>query len=429
MKSSPSLPPLTSEADALARILAAVRPLGPETVPLLRARGRFAAGERFAEVALPGFDNSSMDGYALPAPAADGGPGEHPAGTRFRVVGEQPAGLARAGLRLAGADEAARIFTGAPVPAGTGAVVMQEDVNVDPDAGGTIVLREPVAAGEFIRRAGGDLARGQRIVSPGEPLTAAGLALLASQGWTDVAVGRRPRVAVLTTGDELRHPGDGRGAALAPGEIYESNGVLLAALAAEIVGTENVRTLHAPDEPDRLDAALREALAGAEVVVVAGGMSVGERDLVRGRLAALGAAVDLWRVRVRPGKPFAYGRGPGVDGGGGAHVFGLPGNPVSAFVTFLLFVRPALRRLLGAGDKFLALPALPAVAATELTNAGADRPHYLRGTLDDAGRFQPAGRQESHALFALSRSRALVRLEAGETVAAGAPVRALSWET
>ena len=425
MKSSPPLPPLTSEADALARILAVVRPLGPETVPLLLARGRFAAGERFAEVALPGFDNSSMDGYALPAPAAGGGPGEHPAGTRFRVVGEQPAGRAREGLRLAGPDEAARIFTGAPVPAGTGAVVMQEDVDADPGADGMIVLREPVAAGEFIRLAGGDLARGQRVLSPGEPLTAAGLALLASQGWTDVAVGRRPRVAVLTTGDELRHPGDERGETLAPGEIYESNGVLLAALAAGIVGAENVRTLHAPDEPDRLDAALRGALDGAEVVVVAGGMSVGERDLVRGRLAALGAAVDLWRVRVRPGKPFAYGRGPGE---GGAHVFGLPGNPVSAFVTFLLFVRPALRRLLGAGDKFLALPAFPAVAAAELTNAGGDRPHYLRGTLDDAGRFHPAGRQESHALFALSRSRALVRLEAGETVAAGAPVRALSWE-
>ena len=416
----PSLPPLTSEADTLARILAAVRPLASERLPLRSARGRFAAREQFAEVALPGVDNSSMDGYALPAPAA--GAEEHPAGARFRVVGEQPAGRARAALRLAGAGEAVRIFTGAPVPAGTDAVVMQEDVDVDEDG---IALRTPVKTGEFIRRAGGDLARGQRVLAPGEPVTAPGLALLASQGWMDVEVGRCPRVAVLTTGDELRHPGDGRGEALAPGEIYESNGVLLAALAAGIVGPENVRTLHAPDEPECLDAALRGALSGSDVTIIAGGMSVGERDLVRGRLAALQAPVDLWRVRVRPGKPFAYGRGPGEHG---AHVFGLPGNPVSAFVTFLLFVRPALRRLMGAGDGFLALPSFPALAATDLVNAGADRPHYLRGTLDEAGRFHLAGRQESHALFALSRGRALVRLEAGETVAAGAPVRVWLWE-
>ena len=415
------LPPLTSEADTLARILAAARRLASERVPLLSARGRFAARERFAEVALPGFDNSSMDGYALPVPT--GGVEEHPAGARFRVVGEQPAGQTRAGLRLAGPGEAVRIFTGAPVPEGTGAVVMQEDVDVEGDE---IALREPVTSGEFIRRAGGDLARGQRVVADGEPLTAAGLALLASQGWVDVEVGRCPRVAVLTTGDELRHPGDGRGESLAPGEIYESNGVLLAALAAGMVGPENVRTLHAPDEPDRLDAALREALTGSDVTIIAGGMSVGERDLVRGRLAALNAPVDLWRVRVRPGKPFAYGRSPGENG---AHVFGLPGNPVSAFVTFLLFVRPALRRLMGAGDAFLGLPSFPAEAATELTNAGVDRPHYLRGTLDESGRFHLAGRQESHALFALSRSRALVRLEADETIPAGGAVRVLLWET
>ena len=419
-----TLPPLTSEADTLARILAAVRPLGSERVPLLAARGRFVARERRADVALPGFDNSSMDGYALPTPPGDDGGGAHPAGARFRVIGEQPAGRAREGLRLDHPGEAARIFTGAPVPEGTVAVVMQEDVDRDAD-GGTITLREPVEAGEFIRRAGGDLARGQRVVGAGEPLTATRLALLASQGWADVEVGRRPRVAVLTTGDELRHPGDGRGETLAPGEIYESNGVLLAALAAGIVGAENVRTDHAPDEPSALDAALRRVLTGSDVVVVAGGMSVGERDLVRGRLAALGASLDLWRVRVRPGKPFAYGRGPGE---GATHVFGLPGNPVSAFVTFLLFVRPALRRLMGAGDASLPLPSFPAVAASDLSNAGADRPHYLRGTLDEVGLFHLAGRQESHALFALSRSHVLVRLEAGEMVPTGAPIRVQLWE-
>lgn len=439
---------LLSESEALARVLAAVRPLGTERVPLALARGRFAARERFAEIPLPGFDNSSMDGYALPAPSADDGDAGYPPGSKFRVVGEQPAGRARRELRV-GPGEAVRIFTGAPLPAGAGAVVMQEDVEVDTfpatpsddDRNGvgearTILLREAVSVGENVRRAGGDLSRGQRILAPGEPLTAATLALLASQGWAETEVGRRPRVVILATGDELRQPDpdDGRGGAgvksLAPGEIYESNGVLLAALAGEIAGAENVRVVHAPDEPEALDAALRGALAAAETIVVAGGMSVGERDLVRGRLTALGVRLDLWRVAVRPGKPFAYGRGPeGGDDGAKrpAHVFGLPGNPVSAFVTFLLFVRPALRRLMGAGESSLSLPAYPATAAVALSNAGGDRPHYLRGTLDAAGRFGPAGRQESHALFALSRSRALVRLEPGETVPAGAPVRVLVW--
>ena len=144
---------------------------------------------------------------------------------------------------------------------------------------------------------------------------------------------------------------------------------------------------------------------------------------MKSRLAAAGVRLDLWRVAVQPGKPFLYGRVPS-----GAHVFGLPGNPVSAFVTFLLFVRPALLKLMGAPDAALALPAVPAIAAVDLVNRG-NRPHYLRGVLDpSSGAFAPVGRQESHALFALSRSDALVRVEPGQTVPAGAPVRAFRWE-
>ncbi len=420
-----AMPPLLSESDALARVLAEIVPLPAEPLPLGKAHGRFSATELLATVPLPGFDNSAMDGYALPA-RADGA--AWPAGARFRVTREQPAGPDRGWQLAADSGEAVRIFTGAPVPAGTGAVVMQEDTDVadigpgrasagenEDDGTRTITLRESVEPGEFIRRAGGDVTRGQRLLTVGERLSAPALALASSQGCADLAVGRAPRVAVLTTGDELRAAGSGP---LGPGEIYESNGVMLAALAEAAVGRSHVTRLeHAPDDTGRLDAQLARGLGGDfEALIIAGGVSVGDHDLVKGRLAAAGVRLELWRVAIKPGKPFLYGRAPG-----GAHVFGLPGNPVSAFVTFLIFVRPALLKLMGAGAEELRLPAYPAVAAQELTNSG-DRPHYLRGGLDATGRFVPAGRQESHALGALGRTRALARLEAGARLPAGAPL-------
>ncbi len=401
----PEPAPLLDEEDARARILAGIIPLPAVSVPLRQAHGLFAARAERATEPLPAFDNSSMDGYALalPDPARP-----LPPGTRMRVNGEQPAGADR-GLRV-GPGEVVRIFTGGPIPAGTGAVVMQEDTD---RLGDELVLREPVEPGENIRRAGGDLARGQRLFDSGEKLTAARLGLLASQGRAEISVGRPPRVAILATGDELRPAGQ----PLAPGEIYESNGTLLAALVASLHGHVTVLE-RARDERDDLDAKLAVGLHDHDALVVAGGVSVGERDLVKERLAAAGVRLDLWRVRVQPGKPFLYGRFPG-----GAHVFGLPGNPVSAFVTFLLFVRPALLRLMGAADMHLRLPAFPGTAAVALVNPG-NRPHYLRGTFDmDSGSFAPVGTQQSHALFALSRSQALARVEAGTTVPAGAAVR------
>jgi molybdopterin molybdotransferase len=407
---------MLEESEALERILARVNPLPAESRPLLQALGRFAARELRAAQPLPGFDNSSMDGYAL---ALDQNGGGTAAGTRLRVGGEQPAGLDR-GLS-AKPGLAIRIFTGAPLPAGTGAVVMQEDVE---RAGDEIVLREGVEPGENIRRAGADLARGQKLFEPGAKMTAARLALLASQGLATVEVGRAPKVAVLTTGDELRAPGQ----PLRPGEIYESNGVALAALAAAL-GAEAVSLGSAVDDPAALDARIAEGLAGNDALIVAGGVSVGERDFVRERLAAAGVRLDLWRVRVKPGKPFLYGQAAPDNGspGGGAHVFGLPGNPVSAFVTFLLFVRPALLKLMGASADALSLPAQRATTAVELVNR-ANRPHYQHGLIDARGEFITSGRQESHALFGLSRSRALVRVEAETRVPAGAKIQAFYWE-
>lgn len=405
---------LLEENEARERILAQVWPLPTTPVLLRQARGRYAARENFATQPLPAFDNSSMDGYAVVLPD---GATSLAAGTRLRVQGEQPAGADRGLCAVPG--QAIRIFTGAPLPVDTGAVVMQEDVD---RTGEEIILREAVEPGENIRRAGGDLARGQRLYGAGEKFTATRLGLLASQGVAEIEISRAPRVAVLATGDELRPAGQ----ALGPGEIHESNGTLLATL-AESLGAEVTVLERARDERADLDAKLAIGLGAHDVLVIAGGVSVGERDLVRERLSAARARLDLWRVRVQPGKPFLYGRGPVEADGGGTHVFGLPGNPVSAFVTFLLFVRPALLKLMGAGDDDLSLPSFPATAALELINHG-NRPHYLRGSVDARGAFAPVGRQESHALFALSRSRALARVEPRTTIPPGASIRVFVWE-
>ncbi len=393
---------MTSEAEALAAVLARVEPLPVCSRPLIDSLGCFAAHDLFAQRPLPPFDNSAMDGYAVQAASCR-------AGARLRVMAEQPAGADR-GLTL-GAGEAIRIFTGAPMPSGADAVIMQEDVSRE---GETMVAGCDAEPGEFVRRRGADLAAGQKILARGEPIGAQTIGLLASQGWAEVEIGSRPRLAIIATGDELARVGDEP----QPGQIFESNSLMLQALALG-VGVQVELVERAPDELERLTEILRRA-ATFDVVLISGGVSVGERDLVKPALRALGAEIDLWRVALKPGKPFLFGRT------GGCSIFGLPGNPVSAFVTFLRFVRPALRRMMGAGDAFLGLRKVTARLAAEVTNDG-DRPHYLRGQLRD-GLFRPIGRQESHALYGLSRATALLRLAPGETLAAESPVTLELWD-
>lgn len=393
---------MTSEADALAAVLAKVPVLPAENRPLVESLGHYAANELWAQWPLPAFDNSAMDGYAVQAASAR-------IGARLRVVGEQPAGADLG--QTVGAGEALRIFTGAPMPGGANAVVMQEDVT---RSGDTIAINAGVQSGEFVRRQGSDLAVGQKILARGELIAAQNIGLLASQGLAAIAVGSRPRVAVVSTGDELARLGE----TPAPGQIFESNALMLEALVrgadAEVATVE-----HAPDALEALTATLRHGLE-KDVLIVSGGVSVGDRDFVRPSLGALGAEIELWRIALKPGKPFLFGRA------GACAIFGLPGNPVSAFVTFLKFVRPALRKMMGAAAEHQGLRQVVARLESAVVNEG-DRPHYLRGQLRD-GVFILTGRQESHALYGLSKANALLRLAPRENLAPGAEVVVELWD-
>lgn len=391
---------MISEREAREKILEAVRPLPSRQAPLSRVLDCFAAQDYFARLPLPAFDNSAMDGYAVIADSCK-------KGQRLRVTGEQPAGPDRK-LRVS-AGEAVRIFTGAPIPEGADAVVMQEDVTRREDE---ILINVDVEASEFIRRRGCDLAEGQKMLSKGDRIGAVASGLLASQGFAEAMIGGEVKAAILSTGDELVRPGE----KLQPGQIYESNSTLLSALVQRCGGIVNSAD-HCRDERQATIEAVRRA-ATNDVLIISGGVSVGEHDLVKDALRSLGAQIDIWRVAVKPGKPFVFGC---IEK---CAVFGLPGNPVSAFVTFLHFVRPAILKMMGATE--LGLPQAPAMVTTDLRNDG-DRAHYIRGSLED-GTFTPVGRQESHALFGLSRSNSLLRLEVGESLKAGAIVQVQIWD-
>jgi molybdopterin molybdotransferase len=376
-----------SEEEARRRILEKVRPLGERVVPLKEAIDCFAAKDYFARLPLPAFDNSAMDGYAVVANLCA-------KGCRLRVIGEQPAGP---DLKLCvGRGEAVRIFTGAPVPQGGDAIVMQEDVTRD---GAAITLNVDVEAGEFVRRRGCDLVEGQMILGKGDRIRAATVGLLASQGFADVNVGGKITAGVISTGDELVKAGE----ALQAGQIYDSNSALLSALLQRI-GVSATSAEHCPDEPQSLGSGISRGMKN-HVLIISGGVSVGEHDLVKEALRELGATIEIWRVAVKPGKPFLFGNV------GECFVFGLPGNPVSGFVTFLQFVRPAILRMMGATN--LDLSQVPAKLVFDLTNDG-DRPHYIRGRLEH-GKFAPTGPQESHALFGLSQANGLLRVAAGQS--------------
>lgn len=381
-------------ADAQARLLALATPLAVEDVPLHAAAGRWAASAIAARRTQPARDLSAMDGYAI---AHVGLPGP------FRLIGESAAGRPFAGIP--GPGETVRIFTGAAMPEGTDCVLIQEEARVD-DGFVHLAGEGPGHPGRNVRRAGLDFAEGDILIEAGERITPARLALAAVGGYAALPTRRRVRVAIAATGDELRPAG----ASLGDGDLPESNGVMLSAL----LGDLPIDLIDLGILPDRLDV-LRDAFggAGADILVTTGGASVGDHDLVRPALEAAGAVIDFWRVALRPGKPMLAGRlGDGV-------VVGLPGNPVSAFVTATLFVRPLVAHLSGAAHP---LPATTPAILGEPLPANGERTDYLRARRIE-GRVHVAAIQDSSMLRTLARADCLLlraahapAAEAGDSV-------------
>jgi molybdopterin molybdotransferase len=388
--------------DAQARITAAITPLAGEVVSLREAAGRVLAESIVAPLSLPSFDNSAMDGYAVRAADVVGASADSP-------ITLKQVGAVAAGAMFAGAVEkgtCVRLFTGSPLPAGADAVVMQEDTRA---TGDSIAVLDPVKPWENVRLAGEDVKCGERVAQAGERLSATRLALCGALGLERVRVGARPVIAVLGTGNELIEAGT----PLAPGQIYESNRLAVAALVADCGGRAKIYPL-VRDSLEATRDALEKAFAECDAVITSGGVSVGEHDLVKAAFESLGGTVDFWQVAMKPGKPFVFGRL------GGKFLFGLPGNPVSAFVTFLLLVRPAILRMQGASD--LSLPSYPAVLSEPLHNRGGRR-HFLRVRVDESGHVWSTSPQASHALGALARANGLVEVAPDTHLAEGTTVR------
>lgn len=380
-----------AEAEAILDRIAAAAELSVERVPLSRALNRVLAEDVVSGLDLPGFDNSAMDGFALRASDLRGD-GEN----TLTVIGEQFAG-ARQDLSI-GPGECVRITTGAPLPLGADTVVMKE--NVTARANG-IVLDKPVSPGAHTRRAGEDVRVGDTVLKAGQALSPAALSLAAAIGLHELPVHRRPTVAVFTTGDELRSPG----LPLAPGEIYDSNRVLLQTLLIAD-GFEPVAWPVLPDDPKRIEAALRDAAFSFDVVITCGGVSAGEKDYLPALLAEHGE-VYFWKVRMRPGMPVLVGRL------GGAHLICLPGNPVSVFATYLTLARRFLDRLQARRQTRRRHFARLDLAISK----SHDRLEFLRGKLgcDQTGQLHVAMNPAdgSHRLRAVAQSNALIIVPEG----------------
>ena len=428
--------------DARAQVLAAIPAALPaEMVALSDSLGRVLAADVVAATDLPPWDNSAMDGYAIRA--ADVAGATEAAPVLLRVAGEVAAGSASETAVLPG--RALRIATGAPMPPGADAVVAVEQttpLGADGSAGprgreatgplpARIRVHEATLPGRSVRRRASDLQLGRAVLAAGRAIGPAELAIIAAGGVARVAVHARPRVAVLSTGDELRRSGSDLGAAGIP----DSNGPALVALCAA-AGAE---ARHLGIAPDRLEPTLellRSAIVDADLVIVSGGVSVGPYDVVRGAFAQVGT-VDLWRAAIQPGKPFAFGTAPRGEHRPGPPVllFGLPGNPVSVFVTFEVFVRPALRRLAGRTQAALLRPVDAAVLEEAVTKSIGRRTFLRVAALRDpatgapvrdaAGRVRVAlaGGQESHQLSALAAADGLAVVpESVASLPAGAGV-------
>ncbi|GKT00014.1 molybdopterin molybdotransferase MoeA [Acidovorax sp. SUPP3434] len=399
-------PPMKPLDEALADLLAQAVPLaGTDTVDTFDADGRVLAVAAVSPLQVPPHDNSAMDGYAVRRADLAA------AGAQLPVSQRIAAGSA--GLPLA-AGTAARIFTGAPVPPGADAIVMQEDCQAL--EGDRVQIDAVPAADQWIRRAGEDIALGAEVLAAGTRLTPAALGLAASIGLARLTVARRPRVALFSTGDELVMPGEVDPARMPPGAIYNSNRFFLRGLLRRL----GCAVTDLGIVPDRREATL-EALRGAslehDLILTSGGVSVGEEDHVKPAVEALGR-LDLWQIAMKPGKPFAHGRI------GAAHFMGLPGNPVSSFMTFALLVRPFLLRLQGV--QAVAPQSLAATADFDWPRADRRR-EFLRVRRNAAGGLDLFPHQGSGVLTSVAWGDGVVDTPAGQTIARGDTVRFIPW--
>lgn len=390
-------PALQSLDDALARLLSQVEPLGQtENLPTADALGRVLAAEVRSLIDVPPADNTAMDGYALcAADVAE-------LGTVLPIAQRVPAGVVAAKHQP---GTAARIFTGAQIPLGADAVVMQEQCEAVAGEGlGSVRVNTEVQSGQWIRRRGEDVEQGSVVLAAGHRLDAAALGLAASVGAAYLSVARRVRVALFSTGDELVMPGE----PLKPGAIYNSNRFTLRGL-LQGLGCEVIDLGIVPDKLDATRAALREAAAQSDLIITSGGVSVGEEDHLRPAVQAEGT-LDLWQIAIKPGKPLAFGKV------GAAWFIGLPGNPVSSFVTFLMLVRPVILRLQGATRL---TPRRLQVRADFNWPKADKRREFLRVRLNDAGGLELFANQSSGVLSSAVWGDGLIDNPPSKTIAAG----------
>ncbi|MGW3009328.1 molybdotransferase-like divisome protein Glp [Streptomyces sp. NPDC001219] len=402
-----------SVAEHLDDVLAKIAPLDPIELQLLDAQGCVLVEDITVPVALPPFDNSSMDGYAVRA--ADVADATESAPAVLTVIGDVAAGSGA--LPAIGPGQAARIMTGAPLPPGAEAVVpvewtdggtgqgpaatMRAHSAAPQDAGGEVRVHRPAAAGAHVRTRGSDVTEGEQALRAGTVLGPSQIGLLAAVGRGTVRVHPRPRVVVLSTGSELVQPGE----ALGPGQIHDSNSFQLTA-AARDAGAIAYRVGAVADDAETLRATLEDQLIRADILVTSGGVSVGAYDVVKETLAALSAedgAVEFRRLAMQPGKP----QGFGLIGPDRIPLLALPGNPVSAYVSFELFVRPAIRALMGLPE--VHRPTTPARCTEAVASSPKGKRQFLRGSYDaEAGTVTPVGGAGSHLIKAMAHANALI---------------------
>jgi molybdopterin molybdotransferase len=402
----PARQPMLAVREALDFLLAAVRPVeGIETVATLEANGRVLAADQSSTINVPPADNTQMDGYAVRAADCANG------NATLRVAQRIPAGSVGQALEP---GTVARIFTGALIPDGADAVVMQEQCEV---VGDSVTIRHAPKQGEWIRRMGEDIVAGSVILPGGTRLRSQELGLAASVGIASLAVRRRVRVAVFFTGDELTMPGEAPGGQLAPGQIYNSNRFTLRGL-LENFGCEITDFGIVPDSLDATRQTLREAARKHDLIITSGGVSVGEEDHIKPAVEAEGR-LNMWQIAVKPGKPLAFGEVR--RDAGSAFFLGLPGNPVSSFITFLLFVRPFLLRLQGSGGSVE--PRSYQMRADFDWPKADRRNEFLRARINAAGGLDLFPNQGSGVLTSTVWGDGLIDNPPGNPIAAGDVVR------